>query len=183
MHFLFKIFRTKHLASLLKAYVSYIRPLLEYNSPVWSPCTVQNIDKLEKVQKLFTRILFKRCNLDRLEYKERLQHLDIESLEKRRRKADLCLCFAILKNIYHVDSASLFTRSSSSRTRGHDLKLQVPKIRLNIAKHNFAFRVVKFWNMLSSDTITNSVSLRRFKSQFLAHSNIGRTLFFSTSGF
>ena len=38
-------------------YVTYIRPLLEYNTPVWSSHLLRDIDKVEGVQRFFTRLL------------------------------------------------------------------------------------------------------------------------------
>jgi len=39
---------------LTKAFVVYLRPILEYSSPVWSPSAVTYINKLESVQRSFT---------------------------------------------------------------------------------------------------------------------------------
>ena len=36
--------------TLLKLYVAYVRPILEYVSYVWSPHAVKHIDMLERVQ-------------------------------------------------------------------------------------------------------------------------------------
>ena len=40
-------------AILVKAFITYVRPLLEYCTPVWSPHTVGLIRKIESVQKKF----------------------------------------------------------------------------------------------------------------------------------
>ena len=36
-------------------YVTYVRPLLEYNCEVWSPLYLQDIDRIESVQRKFTK--------------------------------------------------------------------------------------------------------------------------------
>jgi len=38
-----------------KAFMTYIRPMLEYSSGVWSPTQAGLIDKLESVQRHFTK--------------------------------------------------------------------------------------------------------------------------------
>ena len=38
-----------------KAFTVYVRPMLEYCSPVWSPCHIGNINKLDSVQRMFTK--------------------------------------------------------------------------------------------------------------------------------
>jgi len=40
---------------LVRAYLVYVRPLVEYNSVVWSPYTVQDIEAIEQVQRRFTK--------------------------------------------------------------------------------------------------------------------------------
>ena len=42
---------------LVRAYLVYVRPLLEYNSPVWSPYLMYDIHGIEHVQRLFTKRL------------------------------------------------------------------------------------------------------------------------------
>ena len=59
-----RAFSTKNIWTLLKIYVTYIRPKLEYNSSVWSPYLKKDIKLIEFVQKRFTRNVFIRCNLN-----------------------------------------------------------------------------------------------------------------------
>ena len=42
-------------AELTKAFTVYERPMLEYCSPVWSPCYIGNINILESVQRMFAK--------------------------------------------------------------------------------------------------------------------------------
>ena len=41
---------------LVRVFVVYVRPILEYNSVIWSPSLVRDIQQLEKVQRRFTKI-------------------------------------------------------------------------------------------------------------------------------
>ena len=75
---------------LVRAYKVYVRPILEYCSPVWSPYLLHEVDEIERVQRYFT------CRLQGLKsfsYTDRLFLLDLESLESRRLKADLTMYF------------------------------------------------------------------------------------------
>src|ERR1044072_8316138 len=83
---LFRAFVTKKPHLLLLGYKSYILPILDYCSTVWSPCTILDIKMLESVQRFFTRRI---PGLQFLTYAERLRFLDIPSLELRRLRADL----------------------------------------------------------------------------------------------
>ena len=43
--------------TLVRAYLVYVRPLVEFNSTVWSPDTVKDVVALEGVQRRFTKKL------------------------------------------------------------------------------------------------------------------------------
>jgi len=55
---------------LLRAYLVYVRPLLEYCTIVWSPSLIQDIEAVESVQRKFTKRLPALCNYS---YVERLK--------------------------------------------------------------------------------------------------------------
>ena len=76
-----KCFASKDSPTLVHAFTEYIRPLLEYASCVWSPYTVELVNKVESVQRKFTK-RFVCCY--GLTYSQRLTKLRIESLELRR---------------------------------------------------------------------------------------------------
>jgi len=108
---IFKCFHSKHQATLLKAFVTYVRPLLEYASPVWSPSTITDITKMESVKRSFTKRL---PGLKSLSYSKRLEVLGIDSLEVRRLRCGLIYVHKMLFGL--VDH---FTLRLSSTTRGH----------------------------------------------------------------
>jgi len=65
----------------VRAYLTYVRPLLEYNSIIWSPHSKGDVDAIEKVQRRFTKRIpgFKNYS-----YVERLHLLHMPRLEMRR---------------------------------------------------------------------------------------------------
>jgi len=78
-----------------------VRPLLEYNSVIWSPSLIKDIDLIEQVQRRFTKRL--RC-LDGVAYTDRLKRLNLPSLELRRLHLDLVFCYKIVFGIVHINS-------------------------------------------------------------------------------
>ena len=46
-----RAFVSRNTDLLVRAYLVYVRPLVEYNSVVWSPCTVQDIETIKQVQR------------------------------------------------------------------------------------------------------------------------------------
>jgi len=73
-------------ASLTRAFIVYFRPLLEYASPVWSPHHVGKFMQIESIQRRFTKRL---PDLKDVLYKDRLERLELETLEMRRLRQDL----------------------------------------------------------------------------------------------
>ena len=63
------------------AFKVYILPLLDYCSPIWSPFKLNDIDRIEKIQRSFAKLLqgLKHCS-----YSERLVACNLPSLELRR---------------------------------------------------------------------------------------------------
>ena len=70
----------------MKLYKTLVRPHLAYCVQFWSLYCRKDIIKLERVQKSKSRVLLR---LDGLNYKERLDRLELFSLERRRLRDDL----------------------------------------------------------------------------------------------
>ena len=52
-----QVFLCKDTDILIKAFATYVRPLQEYCSPVWSPTSVALVNDLESVQRRFAKRL------------------------------------------------------------------------------------------------------------------------------
>jgi len=130
-------------------YTTYIRPLLEYCTEIWSPHHLQDIDAIEKVQKTFTKHLPGFYNIS---YPERLSRLNLKSLEERRVVKDIVFLYKIVHKLVNVDFDRFFSFNVNN-TRGHNLKLDVKFSRLDCRKHFYCNRVVGYWNNLDSDIV------------------------------
>ena len=86
---LYRAFSCRDLKFMRLAYVTYIRPLLEFNTQIWSPSILKYINKVESVQRYFTKRI---PSLNTLSYQERLAMIDLETLDIRR------LIIIIIKN-------------------------------------------------------------------------------------
>ena len=76
-----KCFQSRDRLLLFRAFIVYVRPILEYCSNVWSPYKLCEIRKIESVQRQFTKKL---RGLEDLSYPDRLKCLKAEPLEIRR---------------------------------------------------------------------------------------------------
>jgi len=127
---------------MLRAVKVFVRPMLEYAVSVWSPCYNYAIDRVESVQCKFTKRLKGCKNMD---YSVRLDHLQLQSLGRRRLIADLVLTYRIIFWLIDLNMSDYFTLQSSSgysaTTRGNQYKLFVNHCRINVRKH-FLVRVL-----------------------------------------
>ena len=156
-------FASKNHDFLVSLYVTYIRPTLEYASPIWSPYYIKDVDRVEAVQRKFTKYL---PGMFRKSYQQRLRELNLKTLEERRISLDIILLYKIIKKLIDIPFDSYFT-FSTNRTRGHEYKLYVNSTRINCFKYHFCNRVVKYWNALPREVVAleNLVQFKRTVSE------------------
>jgi hypothetical protein len=160
-----KTFMSRDPHIIARAFVSYVRPMLEYCSPVWNPCCKTNIDLIESVQRTFTRKLFYFCHLSPYSYDERLAFLGMQRLELRRIHADLIFMFKLTHNLI-LSSLTNLICYSSSRTRGHRYKLFICRTNKLVLSTCFINRVSPIWNALP-DVCFDVDVLSAFKRKIL----------------
>jgi len=137
-----KCFCSRDRDLLTKTFCTYVRPFLEYSTPVWSPHYQYFIFKIEDVQRL--------TGMNNLNYLESLKALGISSLERRRLERDLILCYNLF---YGICEILLPFKLCVSVTRGNSCKLVKTSCNTNAAKYFYTNRIVLAWNSLS-DTVT-----------------------------
>ena len=102
----------------VRAFKTYVRPLLEYASTFWSPSYVTSVNLIESVQRKFTK---RPPGCMQHDYATRLAKLDLQSLELRRLHSDLILVYKMLFKRVDLDVSDLFVLSSDDHyTRGHE---------------------------------------------------------------
>jgi len=137
-------FESRDVCLLLRAFLVYIRALVEYNSVIWSPCTIKDILAMENVQRHFTKRLH---GLKSYTYQERLKRLNISSLELRRLHADLILTYTILFSYVNLD-VNLFEFCSAVSTCGHQFKLYKHHTNHCASSSFFCEHIINVWNSL-----------------------------------
>ena len=148
---LFHAFLSGNVHILTRACLTYIRPIVEYCTYIWSPHQTYLIDKIERVQKYFTRRVL--CHT-KLSHMERLSLLKLDLLEIRLIKSDLKMCFKIINGLCDIDPFHyLKFAPTSSVTRGHNIKLIKPIYNTNCQIYFFTNRVVNYWNSLPADIV------------------------------
>ena len=164
-YFIFRSFNSQNVWILLEAFKVYVRPILEYNSPIYNPYLIEDIKKLEEVQKYFTKTLCKRCNIKTTSYDQRLEILNLKTLQYRRVTFDLILTYKIIHNLIDLEVKDFFTfQKSRYNLRRHSQCLVLPKYNGNVRGNFFSHRIIRTWNALPNE-IVSSATLDSFKSR------------------
>jgi len=141
-------------------HIIYVRPLLEFSSPVWSPISSSNINKLENVQRYFTNRI-RGCTYR--PYYQRLSMLSLNSLQHRRTVSDLSTLHLIASGRYNIILSPHLLHMPPSFTRDHNLKIIIPIVRYSASKQKKLSRRGPFWNSLPSSYFNSTPASFRFK--------------------
>jgi hypothetical protein len=157
---LFRGFASRNLQLMRKAFITYIRPIVEYNSILWSPNLVYLIDLIESVQRKFTKRI---TSLSSLPYSSRLNRLNLQPLELRRLHLDLTNYYKILNGMSPLTPTDYFIiYSPIISTRSNMPSLLKPLHASSKLASSFFYRSVDAWNHLPSN-IKLLTSLHSFK--------------------
>lgn len=164
-----RAFSYRDKVTFVSLYKSYVRPHLEFSSQAWSPWLARDIDILEKVQKRAVNMV---GGLRSVTYAEQLAELGLQSLEERRREADLLLMHKVVYAKSGVNSerwvnarndARPLTRAAADATR-----LNQPRANLEVRKNFYTVRAARSWNELPQD-LRGPMSVQRFKTALRRH--------------
>ena len=105
------------------AYISLIRPVLEYSCSVWHPHKKSNKDKIEKVQRRAARFVSNNFR-HKASVSEMLHNLDWQSLDGRRQDQRLVLFYKIINGLASVETMDILTPANSSTRKNHSFKFK-----------------------------------------------------------
>ena len=159
-YILFKAFSRPSSQIFSKLYKTYVLPILEFASVIWSPWLIRDKDNLEKVQRRLTK---KVTGFKRLSYRNRLDRLNFQKLEFRRRRNDLIWSHKLIHDNTNI-CEKLFKFNKNKQLRGHKLKLNKDKFRISCREYFFSNRVCEDWNRLPEE-IVDTASKEVFKNK------------------
>jgi hypothetical protein len=172
---IFQSFATRDPKFLFSIFKTYVRPILEHNSTVWSPSLKEDIRRVEGPQRRFTKRLS--GYETEFTYLQRLHALGEETLLVRRIKADLVLVYKIIHGL--VDGlGDLIQFARVMRTRGHLYKIVPQRFRVNSRKNFFSVRVAHLWNDLPSEVVeSRTLAIFKAKLKQIRYHEINSELF------
>jgi len=129
----------------LKLYRTYVLPIIEFSNLCFTPNKSQS-ERFEKIQKRITKFISFKSNCFNYNYSERLKHLKLDTLSKRRN-------MQILKTVFKIKTKHckipefLLSEFNFIMTR-NGIVIHIPKRRLNAEnKYLFSNAAVLFNNL------------------------------------
>lgn len=148
---LFRALKSKLPEVYIRAYKTYVRPIVESGTTVFNPTKKKDIDLLESVQNNFTRKLMMRCYS--MNYSliprgpQRSVFFGLSSLRTRRKTADLLMMYKILANKLSINAQEFFEGTLTRSVRGK-LKLRTSIARTRVRSDFLTYRILKDFNLL-----------------------------------
>ena len=157
-------YRDRHVFKRL--YTTYVRPHLEFSTPVWSPGTTAEVNLLESVQKAAIQMI---SGLSSTTYEDKLKELKLETLEERRKIFDMAQVFKILHRKDNVSEDTWFRRTTNEHERvtrqsADPFNLSKQNSASEIRRNFFSQRIIDDWNSLPS-SVKNLPNVDCFKRQ------------------
>ena len=140
-------------------YVTFIRPLLEFAIPVWSPYLKGDCEDIERVQHRATKLV---PEISNFKYEDRLIALDLTTLSVRRKRGDLIQLYKFLHGIDKIEINKNFSLVNNN-LRGHRFKYYKEVARVPSREHFFFNRIANLWNSLPNEVVT-ALSVDNFKA-------------------
>ena len=105
--------------TLLPLYKTFVHPILEYSSVIWSPYNIKYDEKIEKVQKKMFRLM-KDCK--DLSYQSKFKKMNLLSLRARRIQHQLVTMYKIKNGLIDLHFEYFFLKNPFNKTRGNKYK-------------------------------------------------------------
>ena len=144
------------------AYLTLVRPILEYASCAWDPSLKQNINSLDRIQRQAARFCTNSYSREEGSVTRALKELGWESLQLRRKHQRLCMLYKMRNGLVDIP-LQRYVQQNPRATRGNDQKFVQHRHKARAFQDSFFVTTVRDWNQLSN-TVVNSPSLSIFKN-------------------
>ena len=148
---IFRTFKTRNDQVMLTLYRALVLSKIDYCSVLWCPSELSDLRKLEKVQSNFT-LRMKCAKTDsgnKRDYWQRLNYLNLYSIQRRFERYAVIYVWKILHEIVHNPGLE-FKKEGQTQSR-HGITCIVPKCTSKLREHSFLVRGPKLFNSLPKD--------------------------------
>ena len=118
----------------------FFLPVL-YGTPIWNPYTKKLINLIENVQRRATEPI---PGMSNLSYRERLEKMELPTLQYRRYREDMIEVYKLSHHFYDQKTSNNlldFEQAHSHNIRGHPFKIFKLNCKKDVRKYYFNYRV------------------------------------------
>lgn len=153
----------RNMETFILLYNTYVRSALEYGSVIWSPQYVIYVERIEKVQRSFTRRLFRKFHYIYESYENRLIRLGLLSLYDRRIASDEIVFYKLCNNILSSNISNNIVRRNSYVNLRRRTQFYPPFASTNIEHHSAYNRMQRKHDELFGNIDLNTQPTNAFK--------------------
>ena len=150
---------------MVSLFISHIRPILDYCSPLWNVGYIGDMVLLERVQRSWTKHI---QGMEHTNYSSRLRSLKLFSIKGRLLRADILYCWKTFHGLTRVEPGEIFAMAPLHTARGHNMKIYYPSVSSDTRKRFFSVRIIDRWNSLPSE-IVETTDISMFKRKLENH--------------
>lgn len=158
----------RDIGTYLTLYNTYVRTILDHGSTVWSPFYDIHIKSIERVQRRFTRILFRKFHYPTESYGNRLLRLELTSLENRRLLFDELTLYKIHNGIYRTSLNQFINIRNPMRFTRLAHTFYLPFVNNNVEYFTPILRLQRQHNETFNNIDINEVNFNAFK-RYVGH--------------
>ena len=150
-----------------QAYLSFVRPHLEYASSVWDPHLQKHIYQIEMVQRRAGRFIKQEYSRDPGIVTSILQELELQALQERRKTSRLLICHKIAHQKVAIPLPPYLQKPTRTTRQYHPRRF----VRIGSTgdqQHSLFVRTIKDWNDLPPD-ILGIYDYEAFKTSLIVH--------------
>lgn len=156
------LYKFRNISTYTTLYNSYIRSIMEYCASIWSPYYQIHIDTIERIQKKFTKTIFRKFHYPYECYDMRLKRLELLSLEDRRKLIDKLNSYKIKNGTFQLTVNRNFQPNQIRPTR-NNRTFYLPFVTTNVEYHSPLLRMHRHHMSIFNNINLNEPSLNAFK--------------------
>lgn len=144
-------------------YNTYVRSIIEYCSTVWNPHYDIYIQEIERIQKRFTRMIYRKFHYPYEAYESRLMRLEMISLESRRLMIDEITLYKIRNGLLITSLKDSLSYYNINRVTRQNRTFYLPPVTTNIEFFAPMLRLQRQHNDSFNNVQLDEPSLNAFK--------------------
>ena len=145
--------RLRDPSHLTKAYTTFVLPVIDYCSPLYASASKKSLDVIERVQRWFSKRVFRVCGIRMCSYSERLARLSLAPVRDRLVANDVIFAHSVFHE-RHSCRTLVPVPVNPRYPLIHNMRLKIERRRRGIRANCPANRIPARWNALPTKVLS-----------------------------